>query len=149
MAMWTFILMGKWILKNALITARKNLLPGKIEWLLKRIQSNIKTLISNIFNCESSSSTIYQIHFVCVSVCLHFWNSSVKGSLSQSEHSLRLTNQSEDSILSAVSADSADQLANQSTVWDLLTNQSTVLYQLLAEISCSIYLSLCSLIYFR
>ena len=29
---------------------------------------------------------------------------------SQSEHSLRLTNQSEDSILSAVSADSADQL---------------------------------------
>ena len=30
--------------------------------------------------------------------------------ISQSEHSLRLTNQSEDSILSTVSADSADQL---------------------------------------
>ena len=32
-------------------------------------------------------------------VCLHSWNSSVKGSASQSEHSLRLTDQSEDSIL--------------------------------------------------
>ena len=50
------------------------------------------------------------IRSICLSVCLfvclcHSWNSSFKRFTSQSEHSLRLTNQSEDSILSAVSAD--------------------------------------------
>ena len=51
--------------------------------------------------------TIQQaIRSICVFVCLcHSWNSSFKRFTSQSEHSLRLTNQSEDSILSAVSAD--------------------------------------------
>ena len=52
-----------------------------------------------------SSSTIYQINlFVCLSVST-FEILLLKGSSSQSEHSLKLTNQSEDSILSAVSAD--------------------------------------------
>ena len=40
---------------------------------------------------------------VCLFVCLH--SSSGKGSQSQSELSLRLNNQSEDSIISAVSAE--------------------------------------------
>ena len=59
-----------------------------------------------IFNCESSSSTIYNVClFVCLSVCHKSWNSSVNSSPSQTEHSLRLTDQSEDSIRSAVSAE--------------------------------------------
>ena len=27
-------------------------------------------ILHDFFNCESSSSTIYQIHFVCLSVCV-------------------------------------------------------------------------------
>ena len=42
---------------------------------------------------------------VCLFVCHKSWNSSVNSSPSQSEQSLRLTDQSEDSIRSAVSAE--------------------------------------------
>ena len=63
------------------------------------IKSRLVLLL--VFNCESKQFNNLSDQLVC----LHSWNSSVKGSPSQSEHSLILTNQSEDSILSAVSAD--------------------------------------------
>ena len=62
----------------------------------------IKKLIQFLTAKVAVQQSIRFTLFVCVSVCLHFWNSSVKGSPSQSEYSLRLTNQSEHSIISAV-----------------------------------------------
>ena len=53
----------------------------------------------------SCDDDLYIIGAVCLSVCHKSWNSSVNISQSQSEHSLRLTDQSEDSIRSAVSAE--------------------------------------------
>ena len=69
------------------------------SWWHQNYDSDQKIIIgTKIFNCESSSSTIYQINlFVCLSVCVQSWNLSFEGSP-----------------------------ANQSTVWDLLTNHRTV-----------------------
>ena len=49
------------------------------------------------FNSERSSSTIFQIN-LCVCLCQSL-NSSFKRFISQSEHSFRLIDQSENSIL--------------------------------------------------
>ena len=105
------------------------LTSGSHYWKLFRLWSDVRKLLCSdtqpsitmritqlaqvtgaVFNCESSSSTIYNVClsvclFVCLSVCHKSWNSSVNISQSQSEHSLRLTDQSEDSIRSAVSAE--------------------------------------------
>ena len=66
-------------------------------------------LHQKFLTAKVSSSTSSQINLsVCLFVCLSVSTFEIlllKGSSSQSEHSLRLTNQSEDSILSALSAD--------------------------------------------
>ena len=58
-----------------------------------------------IFNCESKQFNNLSDQCVFCLFVTTFEILLLKGSSSQSEHSLRLTNQSEDSILSAVSAD--------------------------------------------
>ena len=60
-----------------------------------------RTCFAVLFNCESSSSTIYD---VCLSVCLSVTKVEIhlQRVSSKSEQSLGLTDQSEDSIRSAV-----------------------------------------------
>ena len=76
-----------------------------------------KAILDHVFNCESKQFNNLSDQFVCLSVCATFEILLLKGSSSQSEHSLRLTNQSEDSILSAVSADISCSIKTQSSVW--------------------------------
>ena len=59
--------------------------PGKLSHLpwspsptTRIVQRLWDSSPSSFLTAKVSSSTIYQIHFVCVSVCLHFWNSSFK-----------------------------------------------------------------------
>ena len=69
---------------------------------------NMRKYLIKIFDIEllTTKEAVQQgLIWVGFSVCLHFWNSILISSPSQSEHCLRLTNQSEDSIWSAVSAE--------------------------------------------
>ena len=77
------------------------------NWSSNNLFSSTQTfkLPLTLFNCESKQFNKLSDQLVCLSVCLHFWNSSFKRFSSQSEHRLRLTIQSDDSILSAESSD--------------------------------------------